>query len=193
MKKYSTSFGLFLFFIFLLYIKISLIVTGNGFFDFLLSLTFIPIVIFLTFIATVINIRPKWNPKLFFVNLAIGIFIIVVYSLFINKNKIYKLDWELNRNNRETIIELIKNRKLTDQKIPDSLRLKMNCSPNEFKIQTKTDSTLTVLFYTDFGLNDHYSGFIYSNDSFDLKQLNEKVINGGNDYKISENWFELNE
>jgi hypothetical protein len=69
----------------------------------------------------------------------------------------------------------------------------LNCSSDEFHIQTKTDSSLTVLFYTDYGLMDHYSAFIYSNDSSDLIQLNEQVRYGGKDYKISENWFEVNE
>lgn len=193
MNKYLTSFILILIFIFFLIIKFSFIITGNGFFEFLISLIFKPLVILLTFIVLIFNFKPKWNRKLFFLNIGIGISAIIVYSHIVTKEKIYKLDWYVNKEKREKIVELTKNGKLENQKIPDSLKLSLNCSPNEFRIQKKTDSTITILFYTDFGLNDHYSGFVYSNDPLDLKQLNENVLNGGNDNKITENWFELNE
>lgn len=169
-----------------------LILSGLGFFDFLLTLAFIPIVVLVTVVALIFNIKPKWQPKLFFLNLGIGAFAIMLYLLFIKKEKIHKLDWDINKEKRETIVELIKEGKIRDEKIPDSLELRLNCSSDEFKIQTKTDSTLTVLFYTDYGLMDHYSAFIYTNDSNDLIQLNEQVQNGGNDYKINENWFQVN-
>jgi hypothetical protein len=193
MNKNLSPSLLFLFFMWMLYVKTMLILSGLGFFDFLLTLAFIPIVVLVTVVALIINIKPKWQPKLFFLNLGIGAFTFVVYWFFIDREKIHKLDWDINKEKRETIIELIKEGKIKDEKIPDSLELRLNCSSDEFHIQTKTDSSLTVLFYTDYGLLDHYSAFIYSNDSNDLIQLNEQVRNGGNDYKINENWFEVND
>ena len=50
----------------------------------------------------------------------------------------------------------------------------------------------TIKFYTDQGLMDHYSAFIYTNDPEMLSHLNSEVANGGNDYLMEENWYFIN-
>jgi hypothetical protein len=100
----------------MLYVKTMLILSGLGFFDFLFTIAFIPIVVFITIVALIIQIKSKWQAKTFFLNIGIGVFTIVVYLLFINKEKFHKLDWDINKQKRETIIELIKEGKIKDEK-----------------------------------------------------------------------------
>ena len=57
----------------------------------------------------------------------------------------------------------------------------------------KTDSFLTVKFYIDRGLLDHYSAFIYSNDPYQTGQLDANVENEGNDYKLEDKWYIIND
>jgi len=52
---------------------------------------------------------------------------------------------------------------------------------------------LTIKFYVDRGLLDHYSTFIYSNDSLIIPELDRNVENGGNDFKLEENWHMIND
>lgn len=193
MPKYLTTLVLILACGILLFIKSSFLISGNGFFDFLIGNFYIYLIIGLTIVAIIFHTGPKWNPKPFFLNLIVGIVSITIYSFILNKKTFSKIDWKINKEKRVKIVELVKNGQLKNRKIPDSLQLSLNCSPNEFRIEKKTDSTVTILFYTDFGLLDHYSGFIYTNDQFDLKRLNGKVSDDENDYKISENWFEIND
>jgi len=193
MPKYLTTLGLIIGCGILLLTKSSFLISGNGFFDFLVGDFYRPVIIGFTIVALIFHTGPKWNPKPFFLNLGIGLLAILIFSLFMNKETFSKIDWKINKQKRERIVELVKNGKIKNEKIPDSLTLSLNCSPNEFRIQKKTDSTVTILFYTDFGLLDHYSGFVYSNNPLDLTRLNRNVLDGGNDYKINENWFEIND
>jgi len=52
---------------------------------------------------------------------------------------------------------------------------------------------ITITFYVDRGLLDHYSAFIYTNDSTKIKEFNENVQNGGNDFKIEPGWYIIND
>jgi hypothetical protein len=48
---------------------------------------------------------------------------------------------------------------------------------------------ITITFYVDRGLLDHYSAFVYTNDSTDIFSYDSKSENGGNDFKIEPNWY----
>jgi hypothetical protein len=52
---------------------------------------------------------------------------------------------------------------------------------------------LTIRFYVDRGLLDHYSAFIYTNDATQIKDLDDNVQNGGNDFRIEPNWYMIND
>jgi hypothetical protein len=52
---------------------------------------------------------------------------------------------------------------------------------------------ISIRFYIDRGLLDHFSAFIYTKDSAEIKQLESKVQQGGNDYKIENNWYVVND
>lgn len=48
---------------------------------------------------------------------------------------------------------------------------------------------ITITFYVDRGIMDHYSAFIFTNDSSAIFNFDKNVENGGNDYKIEPNWY----
>lgn len=77
--------------------------------------------------------------------------------------------------------------------IPDSLHLFPFDKSNEVSIQTLKDTTVTLTFYTDRGLVDHYSGFIYTNEPEDMKSFDEKVKKGGNNSSKEANWYYISE
>ena len=52
---------------------------------------------------------------------------------------------------------------------------------------------ITITFYVDRGLLDHYSAIIFTNDSTDIKEFDRNVENGGNDFKIEPNWYMIND
>lgn len=51
----------------------------------------------------------------------------------------------------------------------------------------------TITFYMDRGLLDHYSAIVFSNDSTVIAEMDENVKNEGNDFKIKENWYVIND
>ncbi len=69
---------------------------------------------------------------------------------------------------------------------------------NDFSIKSRIKdsinvNSMTVIFYTDKGLLDHYSAFIFTNDSIKIKSLERNVGDGGNDYKLEKNWYLVND
>jgi hypothetical protein len=55
------------------------------------------------------------------------------------------------------------------------------------------EKKITIKFYTDRGLIDHYSAIVFSNDSTVITEMDENVKNKGNDFKIKENWYIIND
>lgn len=55
----------------------------------------------------------------------------------------------------------------------------------------KPDS-LTIIFYTDRGLMDHFSAFVYTNDPKQIKIYDDKIKNSG-DYKMEKSWYYIKE
>ncbi|MBN8790119.1 MAG: hypothetical protein J0I84_23800, partial [Terrimonas sp.] len=90
-----------------------------------------------------------------------------------------QMDWNRNYYKRQEIVRLAKEKKLANvygsiYKIPHSLHLFPYFKSREINIQYNADETLTITFFTDRGLLDHYSGFIYSNNKEMVESLNEK-------------------
>lgn len=52
---------------------------------------------------------------------------------------------------------------------------------------------ITITYYVDRGLLDHYSAFIFTKDSATIEELDRNVKNGGNDFKIEPNWYMVND
>lgn len=60
-------------------------------------------------------------------------------------------------------------------------------------IVNRTDKSVTLRFYTDRGLLDHYSAFIYTTDSTMRSELDEKARSGANAHFIGKNWYMIKE
>jgi hypothetical protein len=54
-------------------------------------------------------------------------------------------------------------------------------------------NNISIRYYVDRGLLDHFSAFIYTRDSSEIKELEVKVQQGGNDFKIEDNWYMIND
>lgn len=52
---------------------------------------------------------------------------------------------------------------------------------------------ITIKYYIDRGLLDHFSAFIFTTDSTEMKSLDMKVGQDGNDFKLEENWYIVND
>lgn len=53
------------------------------------------------------------------------------------------------------------------------------------------DQNLTIKFYTDRGLMDHFSAFIYTNDQIEIEQLDKQTESDKNDedVKLEKHWY----
>ena len=58
---------------------------------------------------------------------------------------------------------------------------------------SKKDSNLQITFYLDRGLLDHYSAIIFTDNEQELSNYNKKIKENGNDFKLEENWFLIND
>lgn len=192
-QKYITTLLLSLASLVLIVMKCNLMISGDGLFASIIDGFFPYVITFVLVVLVFLQIEKKGSFNVLLLNFVLGAVVMLANTYLFHPDLLAKLDWQINKDRRISIVSLVKKGELADEQIPDSLKLWMNCSPNEFVIKKKTDSTLTVLFYTDFGLLDHYSGFFYSDDPVDLKELNRNVLNGGNDFKISENWYRISD
>ena len=52
---------------------------------------------------------------------------------------------------------------------------------------------ISIRYYVDRGLLDHFSAFIYTKDSTEIKELAFKVQQHAGDYKIEDNWYMVND
>lgn len=66
----------------------------------------------------------------------------------------------------------------------------INCYNGNSGIDTKK---ISIKFYMDRGLLDHYSAIIFTNDSTVITEMDENVKNDGNDFKIKENWYAISD
>lgn len=66
----------------------------------------------------------------------------------------------------------------------------INCYNGNQGIDTKK---ITITFYMDRGLLDHYSAIVFTNDSIVIAEMDENVKNEGNDFNIKQNWYMIND
>lgn len=77
-----------------------------------------------------------------------------------------------------------------DYPFDDGFHLSFGYDDNGKAIQLN-DKNLTIKFYTDRGLMDHFSAFIYTNDQIEIEQLDKQSENDKNDedVKLEEHWY----
>ncbi len=61
------------------------------------------------------------------------------------------------------------------------------------QLDTLNVENLMITYYMDRGLLDHYSAIVYTNDSISIEWLDNKVEQGGNDFKLESNWYVVND
>ncbi|GAB3838836.1 hypothetical protein GCM10028821_41050 [Hymenobacter jeollabukensis] len=54
-------------------------------------------------------------------------------------------------------------------------------------------SRLLITYYLDRGIMGHYSAFVYTNDSTEVRKMDAKVKMSANDYKLETNWYIVND
>jgi len=181
--------------IFIILLRAILHYSELGFFEFILF--FLIPKWWLLFIPTVILFIKFFDKKLtytIFVDFIVTAASIYIIYYVLTPDNLDNFDWKSNYKKRQKIVELAKEKKLEHVrgrtfKFPKSLTLFPFIKSNTVAIDHQIDTSLTITFYTDTGINDHYSGFVYSNDSTQIKILNDKVKLGGNDLKKEENWY----
>ena len=54
-------------------------------------------------------------------------------------------------------------------------------------------NNISIRYYINRGLLDHFSAFIYTKDSTEINQLERKIQERTNDFKIEDNWYIIND
>ena len=123
-------------------------------------------------------------------------------SLVFGEDIIEKLDWKFRRNSREEIVQLVKTDKLKPNVSHNNIICTLdnwNFPPisnggNEIAIYKVDSSKVTVEFYINRGFLDHYSAFVYTNDTEKVKELEEHIsFEKGLHFnkKLDEHWYRV--
>lgn len=177
-------------------LRIFLHYSENGFFEFFLvdiafGMSALSFPVAVTFVRAVLR-KPMYAAAGDVVISAAGFFLIY---FVLAPQRLDEADWRINFNRRQKIVAMANAGELTSTNggawysIPDSLHLFPFFKTQEVVMGRNGKSGITVTFYTDRGLLDHYSAFIYTNNPDDIKLFDEKVKEGGNDFKKEVNWY----
>jgi len=116
-------------------------------------------------------------------------------SLFFGSIIVEKLDWKMRRKTRDTIVTNIKN-EIQNRRTFDSYNIeKWNFPPisngsKEINISKGEKGELTIRFYIDQGFIDHFSAFVYTNDSNELKRF---YSSGASVKQLDYNWYRVSQ
>jgi len=117
------------------------------------------------------------------------------------RNIDWKNEWKKNgRSLKDLTREIIENRegkfKMGNNEFPDSFGFPFD---EGFYIGYGNRDTLvdtnriSIRYYVDRGLLDHFSAFIYTKDSTEIRELQLKVQQLAGDFKIEDNWYMVND
>jgi hypothetical protein len=122
------------------------------------------------------------------------------------RNVDWKKEWEKNQTKLKLLAKDILeegSRKYTqgineypknfDDPFNDGFLISSNFSDTRTVTDTFDRKKITITFYVDRGLSDHYSAIVYTNDSTVIHSNEMNVENGGNDFKIEPNWYMIND
>ena len=113
----------------------------------------------------------------------------------------WKKEWKENESNLKVLTHEIKENRdgkyqMDNNNFPSSFDYPFD---DGFYIGYGSQATLidtnkiSIRYYVDRGLLDHFSAFIYTKDPKEINELDAKVQQGANDYKIEENWYMIND
>lgn len=125
------------------------------------------------------------------------IFAILCSSCFLpNGSQSNPKVWEDNKEDLQKIVNrvLLNPEKFEEGEnlIPEDLDFSYD-KTFDIRGNLKDKNDLKITFYTDRGLVDHYSAIIYTTQKGLVKQFDENVKNGGNDFKLQNNWYAIND
>ncbi|GAA4338179.1 hypothetical protein [Flaviaesturariibacter amylovorans] len=60
-------------------------------------------------------------------------------------------------------------------------------------VQPGDTTAVTLTFYLDRGIGEHYSAIVFTLDQGKRSELDENVRNGGNDFLLEPNWYLVND
>jgi hypothetical protein len=115
--------------------------------------------------------------------------IIGTVSLFWGQQTVEKIDWKLRRGEREQIVAKFKaeDPKTAYYKIDEFNFPPISNGGNEILIDKRKNGKLTIEFYIDRGFIDHYSAFVYTNDSAYEKELKSSTYAR----QLDKNWYKI--
>jgi hypothetical protein len=124
-----------------------------------------------------------------------------VSSLF-SERLIEKADWSLRRATRGEIVERVKHGELKPDNsyngvictITDYGYPPISTSGNQIMIIHGDSGAVTIEFYINRGFLDHYSAFVYSNDSTKIQELDERAKRETGEHineKLEDNWYRV--
>ena len=130
------------------------------------------------------------------INILIISMFIGISTLFFLDKTMENIDWELRKSSRDEIVALVKGGKIVPNVSHNNIIATLDNwsfppisnGGNEIAIYKSNDTIVTVEFFIDRGFLDHYSAFVYTNDSEQIKIFN----NNTKSYKkLSENWYKV--
>jgi len=172
---------------------------ADGLFGFIIVIPYILIGFALSFFLLMSLKHKQTNITYHYLGLISGT-LIGIASLF-SEDLIENLDWELRLSERNRIVELVKQGKLKPTVTYNNIICKLPGDPfppisvggNEIAIYKGKLNTVTVEFYINRGLLDHYSAFVFTNDSQEISRINKEIRARQSPMfrQLKENWYRV--
>jgi len=98
------------------------------------------------------------------------------------------IDFNIRLDEREKIVEQIKNRPVKAGNIIDQIFFRLS-DGGEVSYTKTPNGAVHVEFYIDRGFLDHYSSFVYTNDPNEIGPDNNVFVNTKK--KLKDNWYRM--
>ncbi|MBD1364760.1 hypothetical protein IDJ77_13145 [Mucilaginibacter sp. ZT4R22] len=120
--------------------------------------------------------------------------IILGIATLLSEDVIEYLDWTLRRGTRDQIVKQVKDEKRSGGHLNDGYFPPISNGGNNIVVEKLIDKTVSVTFFINPGLLDHYSAFLYTNDPEKMKSVQERITSGKHKgfAKLDTNWYRVN-
>ena len=174
-----------------------------GLFAFFVEIPYLFIGLGLTIWLLIAVLRNKNSQITIFHKLGVVLTIFIgCLSLFLGEDLIEKLDWKFRRNSRQEIVQFVKEDKIKPNVTNNSSICSLdnwNFPPistggNEIAIYKADSGKVTVEFYINRGFLDHYSAFVYTDETAKIKELEDRMSYQKGQHinkKLGEHWYRV--
>jgi len=117
------------------------------------------------------------------------------------RNVDWKEEWQKNSDklkslNREILLNIDNKYEHGNNEFPDNFSFPFD--QGFYVDYGKTDSlsdtaNISIRYYIDRGLMDHFSAFIFTKDTVEIKQFEGQISRKENDFKLEPNWYIIND